>query len=65
MKISNDYTIHKTQQIIDINNGLKQFTASVQIMSENDQDEFEAQDSIVEVLTDTLPKYGQKMTVTK
>ena len=25
----------------------------------NDQDEFEAQDSIVEVLTDTLPKYGQ------
>ena len=31
----------------------------------NDQDEFEAQDSIVEVLTDTLPKLGHNLTVTK
>ena len=41
MKISNDYTVHKTQQIIDINNGLNQFSASVQIMSENEDDEFD------------------------
>ena len=41
MKISNDYAIHKTQQIIDINNGLKQFSASVQITSENENDEFD------------------------
>ena len=31
----------------------------------NDQDEFEAQDSIVEVLTDTLPKLGHNLSFTK
>ena len=41
MKISNDYTIHKTQQIIDINNEMKDFTASVQVVTENPDDEFD------------------------
>ena len=41
MKYKNNFVIHSTKQLIDINKGLKDFTANISITSQNKEDEFD------------------------
>ena len=41
MKNSNNYKIHTTQQLIDINSNLNKFSAEINITSKNEDDEFD------------------------
>ena len=40
MKYKNNFVIHTTEQLIDINKGLKDFEANITITSQNDDDKF-------------------------